>query len=72
MIAAAQTGRHNEKRASYGHGLIIGPWGDVKAEIKPTNEEESLSETDVAIATAEIDLDEVARVRGGMPLRRRT
>ena len=22
-------GRHNERRESYGHSLIIGPWGDV-------------------------------------------
>ena len=29
VIAAAQAGRHNEKRESYGHSLIIDPWGDV-------------------------------------------
>ena len=27
VIAAAQAGRHNEKRESYGHSLIIDPWG---------------------------------------------
>jgi predicted amidohydrolase len=26
VIAAAQAGRHNEKRESYGHALIIDPW----------------------------------------------
>ena len=29
VIAAAQAGRHNEKRESYGHSLIIDPWGEV-------------------------------------------
>ncbi len=29
VIAAAQSGRHNEKRESYGHSMIIDPWGSV-------------------------------------------
>lgn len=29
VVAAAQAGRHNEKRESYGHSLIIDPWGVV-------------------------------------------
>lgn len=29
VIAAAQAGRHNEKRESYGHSLIVDPWGTV-------------------------------------------
>lgn len=29
VIAAAQAGRHNDKRESYGHALIISPWGEV-------------------------------------------
>lgn len=29
VIAAAQAGKHNEKRESYGHALIIDPWGEV-------------------------------------------
>jgi predicted amidohydrolase len=32
VIAAAQWGRHNEKRESYGHTLIVDPWGVVLAE----------------------------------------
>ncbi len=27
VIAAAQAGQHNAKRESYGHALIIDPWG---------------------------------------------
>lgn len=29
VIAAAQAGQHNPKRASYGHSLIIDPWGTI-------------------------------------------
>lgn len=29
VIAAAQTGEHADGRATYGHSLAIGPWGDV-------------------------------------------
>ena len=31
VIAAAQVGQHNEKRASYGHSLIVSPWGEIVA-----------------------------------------
>jgi predicted amidohydrolase len=32
VVAAAQWGKHNEKRESYGHTLIVDPWGTVVAE----------------------------------------
>jgi predicted amidohydrolase len=32
VVAAAQGGRHNEKRESYGHTLMVDPWGTVVAE----------------------------------------
>ncbi len=32
VVAAAQWGRHNEKRESYGHTLIIDPWGAILGE----------------------------------------
>lgn len=67
VIAAAQVGRHNEKRVSYGHSLIIDPWGRIVASLggdKESGEPE--------IATAEIDLELVRRVRAEVPLRRRT
>ena len=31
VVAADQGGRHNSKRASYGHSMIIDPWGHVVA-----------------------------------------
>lgn len=38
VLAAAQAGRHNHKRESYGHALIIDPWGTVIARCQGTEE----------------------------------
>nr|KAK4119227.1 carbon-nitrogen hydrolase [Parathielavia appendiculata] len=65
IIAAAQAGRHNEKRVSYGHSMIVDPWGVVLAELG-----DATGEPD--IATAEIDLDLLRKVRLEVPLSRRT
>ena len=32
VVAAAQWGKHNEKRESYGHSLVVDPWGTVVGE----------------------------------------
>merc|ERR1740123_1679355 len=58
VIAAAQTGQHNEKRSSYGHSLIVDPWGTVIAQVGEG----------VGVATAPIDLDYLASVRRNMPV----
>ena len=34
VVAAAQTGKHNEKRSSFGHSVIIDPWGTVVAQCR--------------------------------------
>ncbi|KAJ5707037.1 hypothetical protein N7488_006838 [Penicillium malachiteum] len=65
VVAAAQGGPHNEKRRSYGHSMIVSPWGEVMAELGEEYEEPQ-------IATADIDLDLVAKIRREMPLLRRT
>ncbi|KAL2215759.1 putative nitrilase [Thermoascus aurantiacus ATCC 26904] len=65
VIAAAQAGPHNEKRISYGHSMIVNPWGEVVAKLGGEFKEPE-------IATAEIDLDLVAKIRREMPLLRRT
>ncbi|MCJ1483379.1 Carbon-nitrogen hydrolase [Schaereria dolodes] len=65
VIAAAQSGAHNEKRVSYGHSLIISPWGEVLAALGAGRQEPE-------IATADIDLEVVEKVRREMPLLRRT
>ena len=34
IFAPAQYGKHNSKRITYGHSLIVSPWGDIIAERK--------------------------------------
>lgn len=36
VIAAAQAGKHNDKRESYGDTLIIDPWGTVVSRLPGT------------------------------------
>ena len=57
MIAPAQTGDHDCGRKTYGHSLIIGPWGEVLAD----------AGTDIGIVTAEIDPAQVKDVRVRIP-----
>ena len=58
MIAAAQGGTHEDTRETYGHSLIIDPWGRILAE-KDDNEP--------GVVTAEIDLDAVLEARQKIP-----
>jgi len=37
VIAAAQWGQHNEKRASHGHSMVVDPWGTI-VEQRPTGD----------------------------------
>jgi predicted amidohydrolase len=57
VLAAAQAGWHYGQRVSYGHALVVDPWGCVLSEC---GEGEG-----VAIAT--VDLAVVARVRAAIP-----
>ena len=63
VLAPAQDGRHDAQgaRQSYGHSLIVDPWGRVLADAGEGEPE--------GLALAELDPDEVVRVRGAMPLR---
>jgi predicted amidohydrolase len=64
VVAAAQVGTTAEGIATYGHSMIVGPWGDVLAESTSTG-------PDVLVAT--IDVGEVAARRsqiGVLELRR--
>lgn len=59
VIAAAQHGEHGHaNRASYGHALIVDPWGDVLAECPAEGD---------AVALATIDPQRVAAVRRQLP-----
>jgi deaminated glutathione amidase len=57
VIAPAQGGRHANGRSTYGHSMIVGPWGDVLAE----------AGVDPGFITTDIDLEQVAAVRARVP-----
>ena len=57
MFAPAQVGEHAEGRKSYGHSLIVDPWGEVLAD----------GGEEVGFVTAEIDVSKVAEARAKVP-----
>lgn len=65
VVAAAQIGRHNEKRMTYGHSMIVDPWGKIVAHIEEEDEEPR-------VAFADVDLELLGNVRREVPLLRRT
>ncbi|WP_252511242.1 carbon-nitrogen hydrolase family protein [Phreatobacter aquaticus] len=58
VIAAAQGGHHVCGRDTYGHSLIVDPWGTVIAEA---------DHDEPAVVLAEIDMAKVAEIRGRIP-----
>ena len=48
MISAAQAGKHADGRETYGHSIIVAPWGEVLAEGGPDGEEIVVADIDVA------------------------
>ncbi len=58
IIAPAQGGEHEDGRKTYGHSLIIGPWGDIRAQ---------LSGDEPGYICAEIDLNDVKEARRKIP-----
>ena len=57
IVAAAQTGHHQCGRKTYGHSLIVSPWGDI---LKDANEK-------VGFINCQINLDEVQKARLAIP-----
>lgn len=52
VIAAAQAGTHEDGRETFGHSMIVDPWGRVLAEAGATGEEIIVAEIDVAAVHA--------------------
>ncbi|ANI77173.1 MULTISPECIES: carbon-nitrogen hydrolase family protein [Sphingobium] len=57
VISAAQTGRHDDGRETYGHSLIVDPWGEIVVDMG----------VEAGLALAELDLSRVEEVRGRVP-----
>jgi predicted amidohydrolase len=57
VIAPAQAGLHEDGRETFGHSLIINPWGEILAE----------AGTERGVIAATIDLDEVGKARAKIP-----
>lgn len=57
VLAPAQTGDHGGGRQTYGHSLVVDPWGQVLAD----------GGTDVGVVMADLDLAAVAEARARIP-----
>ena len=57
VLAAAQFGRHNAKRVTFGHACIVDPWGHVLAEVGDRE----------GVAVAELDVAYQDRLRRELP-----
>jgi deaminated glutathione amidase len=57
VLAAAQAGRHESGRETYGHSLIVNPWGEILAE----------AGVDPGVIVADIALGEVTAARQRIP-----
>jgi nitrilase len=57
VIASSQGGTHDNDRRTWGHSMVIDPWGEILAEV----------ETGPGFACAEIDLDLLVNIRQNFP-----
>lgn len=57
VIAPAQTGQHDQGRRTFGHSLIVDPWGEILAD----------AGEEVGVISATIDLDRVTQARAAVP-----
>jgi len=57
VLAPGQTGEHEGGRMTYGHSMIIGPWGEVLADAGEA----------VGIITADVNPDDIIKARQSIP-----
>ena len=57
IVAAAQSGHHEDGRDTYGHSLVVDPWGEVLLDMKEGT----------GVAFAEVDLSRITDVRSRVP-----
>ena len=76
VIAAAQFGQHNTKRKSYGHSLVVDPWGKIVVDAGGygrdggdlLDEKNQIQNLAPKIVTCEIDQELIQSVRERMPI----
>ena len=57
IVAAAQSGHHEDGRNTFGHSLVVDPWGDILLDMGEDN----------GVAFADIDLKRISDVRSRIP-----
>ncbi len=57
VVAAAQTGTHDDGRSTFGHSLVVDPWGEVLLDMG----------IEQGVGFAEIDLGRISEVRAQLP-----
>ena len=57
VVAAAQVGRHEDGRSTFGHSLVVDPWGEVLLDMGETP----------GVGFADIDLARISEVRSRIP-----
>jgi predicted amidohydrolase len=57
VVAAAQWGHHADGRETFGHSLVVGPWGEILLDMGEGE----------GVGFAEVDLGEIDRVRSRLP-----
>jgi deaminated glutathione amidase len=60
VISSAQWGEHNERIQTYGHSLVIDPWGEVLLDLKEG----------VDVGVVELDLSTIEKVRNSVLMKR--
>ena len=58
VLAAAQIGTHADGRRTFGHGLVIAPWGEVIADAGQQEE---------AVLIADLNFDDIDKARAAIP-----
>ena len=66
VVAAAQCGTHADGRRTYGHALIVSPWGEIMAEAA-TDDGNAAAGANDAVIHAALDPQAVTRVRTAIP-----
>ncbi|GAB7338541.1 hypothetical protein MBLNU457_5289t1 [Dothideomycetes sp. NU457] len=73
VIASAQVGAHNDKRTSYGHSLVVSPWGEIVGELEGAEDEAKRGDDwEPEIIVADVKLEANEKMRKELPLLRRT